>query len=126
VQTEAIAGSQTAFVLPALDVASLEWEASDCPGVSFHWLRRDAETGTATAFIKVLPGYGYADHLHRGGEDCLVLQGSFRDRRGEYQAGDFVYYEPESVHHDLQALGNEACILFVVAHGGVKLLPSEA
>jgi anti-sigma factor ChrR (cupin superfamily) len=104
--------------------ASLVWELSDSAGVSFHWLRRDAVTGTAAAFVKIQPGCKYADHRHPGGEDCIVLQGGFRDRRGTYYAGDFVYYEPGSIHHDFQALDDEECILFVIAHGGLELLPS--
>jgi hypothetical protein len=35
-----------------------------------------------------------------------------------------VYYEPGSIHYDFQALEGETCILFVVAHGGLELLPT--
>ena len=53
-----------------------------------------------------------------------MLQGGFRDRRGEYRAGDFIYYEPGSEHHDIQALEGDECVLLLVAHGGMELLPS--
>jgi len=126
IQMEAAAEAQTPLVDSAMDVASLRWEPSEYPGVSFHWLRQDEVTGTVTAFAKIAPGCIYAAHRHRGGEDCLVLRGGFRDRRGEYHAGDFVYYEPGSIHYDFQALEGEECILFVVAHGGLELLPAGA
>jgi anti-sigma factor ChrR (cupin superfamily) len=125
IQAEAATEARTPLVRSAIAVASLTWEPSAYPGVSFHWLRQDEVTGTCTAFVKVAPGGGYATHRHRGGEECLVLQGGFRDRRGEYHAGDFVYYEPGSIHYDFQALEGEECILFVVAHGGLELLPAE-
>jgi anti-sigma factor ChrR (cupin superfamily) len=117
----------TALQRIAVDFATLAWQTTpDYPGVGFHWLRQDTVSGTATALVKIQPGSTYAAHLHRGGEDCLVIQGGFRDRRGEYHAGDFVYYEPGSVHYDFQALEGEECILFVVAHGGLEVLPAEA
>ena len=119
-------GSPAAVQPIAMALEGLAWKAEpNHPGVSFHWLRRDATNGTATVLVKIQPGAAFGTHLHRGGEDCLVLQGGFRDRRGEYRAGDFVYYEPGSIHHDLRALEGEDCILFVVAHGGAEMLPTE-
>lgn len=115
----------TSPILPRsmIDFSSIEWQLTD-PGVSVHLLRRDAATGTITTLVKIEPGAKAVTHLHRGGEENLVSQGGFRDRRGEFQAGDFVYYEPGSIHYDLQALEGEACILFVVAHGGIEMLPA--
>jgi len=106
----------------AIDFSALPWQPSDYPGVSFHPLRQDDVTGTLVALIRIQPGCAYVDHVHPGGEDCLVLQGGFRDRRGQYRAGDFVYYEPGSAHQDFHALDGEECVLMVVAHGGLQLL----
>lgn len=125
VQTEAATEARPTLVRSATDFASLVWEPSGYPGVSLHWLRQDEATGTCTAFVKIAPGRSYVAHRHRGGEECLVLQGSFRDRWGEYRAGDFVYYPAGSIHYDFQALEDEECVLFVVAHGGLELLPAE-
>jgi anti-sigma factor ChrR (cupin superfamily) len=125
VQAEAVAAARTPTGRSTIDVASLRWEPSAYSGVSLHWLRQDETTGTCTVFVKIAPGCKYTAHRHVGGEECLVLQGGFRDRRGEYHAGDFVYYEPGSIHHDFQALEGEECLLFVVAHGGLEMLPAE-
>jgi anti-sigma factor ChrR (cupin superfamily) len=108
-----------------MDFSLLDWQPLEDPGVSVHWLRRDEATGTFTALVKIQPGCPATAHLHPGGEDCLVLHGGFRDRRGEYRAGDFVYYEPGSAHHDFKALEGDECILLVVAHGGLEPLPAE-
>jgi anti-sigma factor ChrR (cupin superfamily) len=124
IRTTPLPEAQAVSTHAAPDFASLTWEPLDSPGVSFHWLRRDVTTGTVAAFVKIQPGCRYADHRHAAGEDCLVLQGGFRDRRGTYHAGDFVYYEPGSVHQAFQALDDEECILFVLAHGGLELLHS--
>jgi anti-sigma factor ChrR (cupin superfamily) len=109
-----------------IDFSSLAWAPSEYPGVSFHVLRQDQATGTMTTLVKFQPGSTYPAHRHPEGEDCLVLQGGFRDGRGQYRAGDFVYYEPGSVHSDFEALAGDECVLLVVAHGGIQLLPSEA
>lgn len=123
-QAAASTRSQPLLARKMLNFAALAWEPADYPGVSFHWLRQDQATGTAAALVKIHPGCRYGDHLHRGGEDCLVLQGGFRDQEGEYHAGDFVYYAPGSIHHAFEALEGAECILFVVAHGGLELLPT--
>ncbi|MGH7432024.1 MAG: cupin domain-containing protein [Candidatus Methylomirabilales bacterium] len=107
-----------------IDFSLLDWQPSEHRGVSLHVLRHDQTTGTVMSLAKLQPGATYPVHRHPGGEDCLVLQGGFRDRRGEYRAGDFVYYESGSEHHDIQALEGDECVLLVVAHGGMELLPS--
>jgi len=116
--------AEPASVPRMMDFSLLDWQASGHPGVSLHMLRHDQATGTITALAKLQPGATYSSHRHPGGEDCLVLQGGFRDRRGEYRAGDFIYYEPGSEHHDIQALEGDECVLLLVAHGGMELLPS--
>ncbi len=104
-----------------VDLTSLDWQPDEeYPGASFYVLRHEEETGTLVTLVKMEPNCPFPDHRHTGGEDCWVLQGSFRDRRGEYRAGDFVYYEAGSEHRELQSL-DQGCILFVVAHGGIEL-----
>lgn len=107
----------------SVDLASLDWVPSDWPGVHVHWLRQDATTGSGAVYFYIEPGASAPSHRHIGAEDCLVMQGGFRDRRGEYRAGDLVYYEPGSIHQDFQALDEEPCILFVVyQQGGIEVV----
>ncbi|ETX00248.1 MAG: hypothetical protein ETSY2_39450 [Candidatus Entotheonella gemina] len=106
-----------------LDLESLDWVPSDWPGVNVHWLRQDEATGSGAVYFHIQPGYSAPSHRHIGAEDCLVMQGGFRDRRGEYHPGDLVYYEPGSVHEDFQALDGEPCVLFVVyQQGGIEVI----
>src|SRR5262249_2435519 len=110
IQTDTAVEARTPLVSSAIDVASLTWEPSEYPGVSFHWLRQDELTGTITAFAKIAPGCIYAAHRHRGGADCLVLRGRFRRRRGEYQPRGFRSCEPRSAHFRFHALYGEASV----------------
>ncbi len=106
-----------------LDLGSLDWAPSDWPGVHVHWLRQDEATGSGAVYFRIQSGYTAPSHRHIGAEDCLILQGGFRDSRGEYRAGELVYYEAGSTHEDFQALEGEPCILFVVyQQGGIEVI----
>jgi len=119
------ASSKSVGTPKTIDFEAVDWQPSEFSGTSFHFLRQDESTGTLAALVKIEPGCSYPAHLHPGGEDCLVLKGAFRDRRGKYCAGDFIHYEPGSEHHDIQALDEGECILFVIAHGGLEMLPTQ-
>lgn len=67
------------------------------------------------------PGHGYPRHTHRGVEAVLVLQGGYRDERGEHRAGEFVDYPDGSTHSPVALPGDESCVLLALAHEGVLL-----
>ncbi len=107
----------------SIDLESLDWVPSDWPGVHVHWLRQDEATGSGAVYFHIQPGHSAPSHRHIGAEDCLVMQGGFRDGQGEYRADDLVYYESGSVHEDFQAFDDEPCILFVVyQQGGIEVV----
>lgn len=108
-----------------LDFDSLQWEATGQPGVDRHLLRHDESSHTSVYLARLAPGASFPDHRHPGGEDCFVLRGRIRDSRGEFGPGDFMYYGPGTVHSDLMATGEDPCILFVVSHGGIQILPES-
>lgn len=110
------------FAHRLFDFSSLPWQQSDMEGVSFFWLRPPADNGTTAALVKIQPGSSFQDHRHVGSEDCLVLQGHLRDGRGEYHAGDYVFYEAGSVQREIQALQGDDCILFIVNQQGIEFL----
>ena len=115
--------------------SSWPWEETSAPGISLlplhpRVLPRSREPVEATVLIRMEPGCGYRPHRHVGVEEVYVLEGGYRDDRGEYRAGDYVRYEPESVHAPV-ALGdpeqpisveNPACVLFASARGGIEVL----
>ena len=71
--------------------------------------RIDADA-SRDAFIK---------HEHVGGEFYLVLKGKIADETGEYEKGDLVFLEPQSVHTP-RALGETVVLVFWPA--GVRII----
>lgn len=84
-------------------------------------LRRDEKNGDATVLIRMEPGCGYPAHRHVGSEEVLILQGGYRDSRGEHRAGDYILNDAASAHAPI-ALDGEDCIMLALAHGGIELL----
>jgi putative transcriptional regulator len=61
----------------------------------------------------------FLQHEHTGGELYLVLKGTITDETGEYQAGDLVWLDAQSVHTP-RAVGET--LVLVVWPGGVRVL----
>jgi anti-sigma factor ChrR (cupin superfamily) len=80
------------------------------------------------------PGCGYPAHRHLDVEEVLILAGGYRDELGDHRAGDYLRYPPGSEHAPVAlgdatrpaGPGNEACLLFASARGGVLNLPEDA
>jgi anti-sigma factor ChrR (cupin superfamily) len=125
-----------------LDEAALPWRPTRHPGVSWialHLAEKDGAAGKekpggdATVLIRMEPGCGYPAHRHLDVEEVLILRGGYRDDRGEHAAGAYLRYEPGSVHAPVAlgdrdrpiGPGNEACLLFAVARGGVESVSSS-
>jgi len=67
--------------------------------------------GTAnTAFVRWAPGTVFQPHRHLGGEEILVLSGTFEDEHGAYPAGSW-YRAPHMSHH--HPFSREGCLIFV-------------
>jgi len=73
-------------------------------------LYRIAADASAGAFVK---------HEHVGGEFYLVLRGKIADETGEYEKGDIVFLDPQSVHTP-RAVGET--IVLVLWPAGVRLV----
>jgi anti-sigma factor ChrR (cupin superfamily) len=68
------------------------------------------------------PSDAFVSHEHLGGEFYLVLQGKIADESGEYEAGELVYLEANSVHAP-RAVGDT--IVLVLWPGGVRLVTEQ-
>ena len=88
-------------------------------------LRRDEATGDATVLIRIRPGCAYPAHRHDGVEEVFVLQGGYRDARGEHRAGTYVLNPAGSAHRPVALEGPDDCVLFAVAHSGITLVTGE-
>jgi anti-sigma factor ChrR (cupin superfamily) len=104
------------------DLSSIEWRATRHEGVFIYYLRREEETGDATVFIRMRPGCGYPAHRHLGVEEVLILQGGYRDQKGEHRAGDYIVNEAGSAHHPIALDGTQDCIMLAIAHRGIELM----
>lgn len=69
---------------------------------------------------KIQAGGTVPEHDHRGCEMTVILKGSFSDKNGIYQTGDFLLKQPGEVHQPVSA-HNEDCLCLAVQEAPVKL-----
>ncbi|AEE67837.1 anti-sigma factor%2C putative%2C ChrR family [Bordetella pertussis] len=88
-----------------------QWVASPQPGVERVMLDRwGGEKGRATSIVRYAPGACFPRHEHPGGEEILVLAGSFSEEGGRYPAGWYLRNPPGSSHAPYSA---EGAVIFV-------------
>jgi len=84
---------------------------SPLPGVERLMLEREGgEVARATTIVRYAPGSQFSSHVHGGGEEFFVLDGTFIDEHGVYPAGTYVRNPPGSEHAPYSENG---CTLFV-------------
>ncbi|GGF67492.1 cupin domain-containing protein [Alteromonas lipolytica] len=72
--------------------------------------RVGAEVARATSIVEYDPGAGFSAHTHDGGEEILVLSGTFSDEHGDYPAGTYLRNPPGTSHTPYSETG---CTLLV-------------
>jgi len=76
-----------------------DWIPSPAPGVERRMLFRIGdEKARATSIVRYAPGSSFAPHVHTGGEEFLVLDGTFQDGEGDYPAGSYIRNPPGTSH----------------------------
>jgi len=76
-----------------------EWVDSPMPGVQRRMLDRiGGEVARATTIVRFAPGSSFSPHTHDGGEEYLVLDGTFQDEDGDFATGSYVRNPPTSSH----------------------------
>ncbi|HEX8756569.1 MAG TPA: cupin domain-containing protein [Steroidobacteraceae bacterium] len=68
------------------------------------------EKARATSIVRYAPGSHFARHEHSGGEEFLVLEGTFQDETGDFPVGTYVRNPPGSGHAPGSSTG---CTIFV-------------
>jgi anti-sigma factor ChrR (cupin superfamily) len=87
------------------------WLESPEPGVQRRMLDRvGGEVARATSIVRYAPGSSFPRHVHGGGEEILVLEGTFGDETGEHPAGTYLRSPPSSAH---APFSRDGCVLFV-------------
>lgn len=102
--------SQRVVVLPG----DVEWTASPSGGVKRKMLDRvGGEVARATSIVHFEAGAKFSEHEHGGGEEFLVLEGTFSDETGDFLAGSYVRNPIDSKHTPHSVNG---CTIFVKLH----------
>lgn len=91
--------------------ARLDWIPTPVPGVERRMLFRiGGEKARATSIVRYAPGSSFSRHSHPGGEEFLVLEGTFQDESGDFPTGSYVRNPPGTAHAPRSELG---CTIFV-------------
>ena len=93
------------------DTSELPWVPSPMAGVDRRMLDRIGdEVARATSIVRYAEGSAFPEHTHGGGEEFIVLEGTFQDEHGDYPAGTYVR-NPPTTHHIPRA--DDGCTIFV-------------
>ena len=89
----------------------IRWYASPMPGVDRRMLDRIGnEVARATSIVRYAPGSKFSAHTHDGGEEFIVLEGTFQGEHGDYPVGTYVRNPPTTAH---TPGASEGCTIFV-------------
>jgi quercetin dioxygenase-like cupin family protein len=95
----------------ALNTGNIDWLESPKAGVERRMLDRIGdEVARATTIVRYAPGSHFSAHTHSGGEEFIVLDGTFQDEHGDYPAGTYVR-NPIGTHHIPRS--DDGCTIFV-------------
>lgn len=88
-----------------------QWVASPQSGVERVMLDRlGGENARATSIVRYAPGSCFPRHDHPGGEEVLVLSGTFSEGNDHYPEGWYLRNPPGSSH---QPYSDEGAVIFV-------------
>lgn len=88
-----------------------DWIPSPMAGVERKMLDRiGGEVARATSIVRYEAGSHFSEHTHSGGEEFIVLEGTFQDEHADYPAGTYVR-NPIGTHHIPRS--DEGCTIFV-------------
>lgn len=94
-----------------IETASMQWEGSEAEGVLRKRLERiDAKPEPVTTVVRYQANSSFPAHCHVKGEEIFVLEGTFSDDHGDYEAGSYLRNPPGSKHSPYSKQG---CTIFV-------------
>lgn len=97
-----------------IDTNAAPWVPSPKAGVWRKPLaREEAERGHATSIVRYDAGASFSGHNHPGGEEILVLDGTFSDETGDFNAGTY-FRNPLGFRHT--PFSKQGCLILVKLH----------
>lgn len=91
------------------------WLTSPMPGMERMMLDRiGREVARATSIVRYQPNSAFSSHNHDGGEEYLVLKGTFADKYGSYPKGTYVRNSVGTSHTPV--IGTDDATIFVKLH----------
>ena len=107
------------------DLSNIKFEPFDnygsvIPGMSWHKITYNEETGLGAYVLKMDPGAKSLAHEHTNYEEFLMLDGELIDSDNKvFIKGNFVTFEPGSSHSSYTKNG---CLILVFQRGKNKLI----
>ena len=107
------------------DLRNLKFEPFDnygsvVPGMNWHKITYNKETGQGTYILKMDPKTKSLPHLHINYEEFIMLDGELIDLDNKiFKKGDIVTFEPDSNHSSYTKNG---CLILVFMRGKNKLI----
>ncbi len=91
-----------------VDTRSAEFQPGLVPGLSV--LSLHSHPSENVALVRWEPGTRFNTHRHWGGEEILVLEGTFQDEHADYPAGSWLRSPHMSEH---TPFSEEGCLIYV-------------
>jgi len=94
-----------------VDTGNMDWISSPSSGVDRIMLDRIGdEVARATTIVRFAPDSQFPPHVHDGGEEFLVLEGTFSDEFGDFGPGMYIRNPVGSKH---RPHSTDGAIIFV-------------
>jgi anti-sigma factor ChrR (cupin superfamily) len=104
------------------DPATWTWSRALLQGCRVTELAQDPRTGSRLFLMVLPPGRRFPDHVHRGGEDFLVLHGYAEDEAHYLGPGDWLRRSEATQHRDVEGRQEVCWGLARVEKEGIRLL----
>lgn len=94
-----------------VETSNMPWETSEAGGVLRKRMERiDAKPEPVTTIVQYQADSAFPAHQHVKGEEIIVLEGTFSDNHGNYEAGCYLRNPPGTSH---SPFSKDGCTIFV-------------
>ena len=97
-----------------IDTRKSVWHQGMVEGLTVLPLYSQADYPENMALVRWQPNTYFPEHVHPGGEEILVLEGTFEDEHGQYPQGTWIRGPHMSQH---KPFSREGCLIYVRVGG---------